>query len=90
MLEEAVYKSAGEYNPQTSLFSVASAVGPIKRLPDHLSGDTEMRDVFSDIDKIISSLGVMHPNIAATASITHLAKDLFGLADSAVDATTED
>jgi hypothetical protein len=32
----------------------------------------------------------MHPNIAATASITHLAKDLFGLADSAVDATTED
>jgi hypothetical protein len=90
MLEEAVYKSAGEYNPQTSLFSVAAAVGPIKRLPDHLSGDTEMRDVFSDIDKIISSLGVMHPNIAATASITHLAKDLFGLADSAVDATTED
>jgi hypothetical protein len=90
MLEEAVYKSAGEYNPQTSLFSVASAVGPIKRLPDHLSGDTEMRDVFSDIDKIISSLGVMHPNIAATASITHLAKDLFGLADSAVDAATED
>jgi hypothetical protein len=90
MLEEAVYKSAGEYNPQTSLFSVASAVGPIKRLPDHLSGDTEMRDVFSDIDKIISSLGIMHPNIAATASITHLAKDLFGLADSAVDATTED
>jgi hypothetical protein len=90
MLEEAVYKSAGEYNPQTSLFSVASAVGPIKRLPDHLSGDTEMRDVFSDIDKIISSLGVMHSNIAATASITHLAKDLFGLADSAVDATTED
>lgn len=90
MLEEAVYKSAGEYNPQTSLFSVAAAVGPIKRLPDHLSGDTEMRDVFSDIDKIISSLGVMHSNIAATASITHLAKDLFGLADSAVDATTED
>ena len=90
MLEEAVYKSAGEYNPQTSLFSVASAVGPIKRLPDHLSGDTEMRDVFSDIDKIISSLGIMHPNIAATASMTHLAKDLFGLADSAVDAATED
>ena len=90
VVQEAVYKSFGEYKPAESLFSVDRAVGPIKRLPDHLSGDTDMREVMRDIDMVISSLGIMHPNIAATASITHLAKDLFSLGDSAVDAVTED
>ena len=90
VVQQAVYKSFGEYKPAESLFSVDRAVGPIKRLPDHLSGDTDMREVMRDIDMVISSLGIMHPNIAATASITHLAKDLFSLGDSAVDAVTQD
>lgn len=90
MLEDAVYKSAGEYLPQGSLFSVSSAVGPIKRLPDHLSGDTEMRDVMRDLDMFVSALAILHPDLAATSSITHLARDLFNIADSAVDAATNE
>lgn len=89
VVQEAVYKSFGEYKPSESLFSVQNAIGPIKRLPDHLSGDTDLREVMRDIDMVVSALGIMHPNIAATASITHLAKDLFNLTDSTVDAVTE-
>ena len=89
VVQEAVYKSFGEYKPSESLFSVQNAIGPIKRLPDHLSGDTDLREVMRDIDMVVSALGIMHPNIAAAASITHLAKDLFNLTDSTVDAVTE-
>ena len=90
VVQEGVNKAFGEYKPSGSLFSVDRAIGPIKRLPDHLSGDTDLREVMRDIDMVISALGIMHPNIAATASITHLAKDLFNLTDSTVDAVTEE
>jgi hypothetical protein len=90
VVQEAVYKSFGEYRPQGSLFSVDNAVGPIKRLPEYMEGDFEMRDVMRDIDMIVSALGLAHPNIAAAASITHLAKDLFNIGDSAVDAATNE
>lgn len=90
VVQGGVNKAFGEYKPSGSLFSVDRAIGPIKRLPDHLSGDTDLREVMRDIDMVISALGIMHPNIAATASITHLAKDLFNLTDSTVDAVTEE
>jgi hypothetical protein len=90
VVQEAVYKSFGEYKPAGSLFSVDRAVGPIKRLPEYLSGDFEMREVMRDIDMLMSALGLMHPNLAAASSITHLARDLFNVGDSVVDAVTED
>jgi len=88
--QNAIYKAFGEYKPTGSMFDVDRAINPVKRIPEYLSGDFEMRDVMRDIDMIVSAMGIAHPNIAAAASITHLAKDLFDLGDSAVDAVTED
>jgi hypothetical protein len=88
--QNAIYAAFGEYKPTGSMFDVDRAINPVKRIPEYLSGDFEMRDVMRDIDMIVSAMGIAHPNIAAAASITHLAKDLFNLGDSAVDAVTED
>jgi hypothetical protein len=88
--QNAIYKAFGEYQPSGSMFDVDRAINPVKRIPEYLSGDFEMRDVMRDIDMIVSAMGLAHPNIAAAASITHLAKDLFNIGDSAVDAVSED
>ena len=88
--QNAIYKAFGEYRPGRSMFDVDRAINPVKRIPEYLSGDFEMRDVMRDIDMIVSAMGLAHPNIAAAASITHLAKDLFNIGDSAVDAVTEE
>jgi hypothetical protein len=88
--QNAIYAAFGEYQPGGTMFDVDRAINPVKRIPEYLSGDFEMRDVMRDIDMIVSAMGIAHPNIAAAASITHLAKDLFNLGDSAVDAVTED
>jgi hypothetical protein len=88
--QNAIYKAFGEYRPDGSMFDVGRAINPVKRIPEYLEGDFEMRDVMRDIDMIVSAMGLAHPNIAAAASITHLAKDLFNIGDSAVDAVTEE
>jgi hypothetical protein len=88
--QNAIYKAFGEYRPDGSMFDVDRAINPVKRIPEYLEGDFEMRDVMRDIDMIVSAMGLAHPNIAAAASITHLAKDLFNIGDSAVDAVTEE
>ena len=88
--QNAIYKAFGEYQPGGTMFDVDRAINPVRRIPEYLEGDFEMRDVIRDIDMIVSAMGLAHPNIAAAASITHLAKDLFSLGDSAVDAVTED
>lgn len=89
-VENAINKGFGEYQSSGTLFDVDRAINPFKRIPEYMEGDFEMRDVMRDIDMIVSAMGLAHPNIAAAASITHLAKDLFSLGDSAVDAVTEE
>ncbi len=88
--QNAIYRAFGEYQPGGTMFDVDRAINPVRRIPEYLEGDFEMRDVIRDIDMIVSAMGLAHPNIAAAASITHLAKDLFNIGDSAVDAVTED
>jgi hypothetical protein len=88
--QNAIYRAFGEYQPGGTMFDVDRAINPVKRIPEYLEGDFEMRDVIRDIDMIVSAMGLAHPNIAAAASITHLAKDLFNIGDSAVDAVTEE
>jgi len=72
VVQGAVYKAAGEYQPEGTLFSAVS-----RSLPSWekmLSGESE--DTLKDIDLILSGLAPFNDTISAASSMSHLARDL--------------
>ena len=68
----AVYKAAGEYQPEGNLFSAVSR--SLDGWEKMLSGESE--DTLKDIDLILSGLAPFNDTISAASSMSHLARDL--------------
>jgi hypothetical protein len=81
MLKQGVFKVAGEWVPEGDLFSgvgraVETGVKVAKRIEE--GDEWEWEQTIKDVDAILSAMGLFNENIAAAASLTHLAKDIFG------------
>lgn len=86
IIEGGVYKAAGEYLPEGNLLSATTrAAGAAKHAKEWFSGEREIDDTLKDWDTILSGLGVANETIAASASLSHLALDLFQLTKNATD-----
>lgn len=84
VIQSTAYSAAGVYQPNGDLFSsFSNAAGPVKRLPDLVTGNQDIEQSMRDVDAILSSLGLLNQDIAAAASLSHLATDLFRVGKNA-------
>lgn len=85
-LQGAVYSAAGEWHTSGNLFSsLERSMKPFSRVVDLLSGQNEYKDtedVLRDTEAILTAMGLFSSNIAAAASLSHLARDLYGVSQN--------
>lgn len=83
-MESAVFNAFGVYKPGGPVFDLAPAVPAVKRLPQHamdvLEGEADYRAIVRDVNRILSTAGLVNADIAAAASLSNLAKDIFEVA----------
>lgn len=77
-LNASLYGLAGVYQPEGNILDAKNAVSAARRLPKTLSGESDADQILKDADSILSALGMANENLAAAASISHLAKQLYG------------
>ncbi|GAT33299.1 hypothetical protein TSACC_21712 [Terrimicrobium sacchariphilum] len=79
-----VLRAFGVWTPDGDILSsIDRAAVSVNRIDDYLSGDFEAKDVFRDVDTILSGMGLLNSNIAAAASLAHLSSDLFNVTKNA-------
>lgn len=84
MAQNYIFKGAGEYRASGTLLSNGErAVKPLMRLDELVTGELEAREAIRDVELILSGLGLFNSDLAAAASLAHLADDLFGMAQNA-------
>jgi hypothetical protein len=80
MIQSSAFRAMGVYQPDSNLLQGTSgAIPAMMRMPEMLSGDMEAEEVLRDVDMMLSGFGLLNSNIAAAASLSHLARDLFGV-----------
>lgn len=77
-LNASLYGLAGVYQPEGNILDAKNAVAAARRLPKTLSGESDADQILKDADSILSALGMANENLAAAASVSHLAKQLYG------------
>jgi hypothetical protein len=83
-LQGAIYKAAGEWHPSGDLFSaLENSVPAIMRLPETLTGQSDMKQALKDAESILTGAGLFSPTVAATASLSHIARDIYGVTENA-------
>ena len=86
ILEAGAYKAAGQYLPEGNLFSsTGQAAGALTKIPDWFTGDREFGDALKDAEAMLSGMGVFNDTISAAASLSHLARDLYGVGTNAAN-----
>jgi hypothetical protein len=88
-VKAVAFKAAGEYQPSGNLFSMEGAVSPFTHIPKYLDGNADWEMALKDLDHLLSGMGMLNGNIAAAASLTHLASNLFGAGKNAVKTASE-
>jgi hypothetical protein len=88
-IEGGIYTAFGVYKPSGSVFDVARGVPAATRMVTQypaqvLEGEAEFRDIVADVNRILAAAGLFNSNIAAAASISNLAKDVFEVTDNAL------
>jgi len=84
MLEGGVYALAGERLPEGNLLSsMSSAFKAATRATDW--GDQPPNRIMRDVETILGGMAFMNDTLSAAASLSHLARDLFGVAANLAD-----
>ena len=89
-ISAGLYDVFNQYHQGGSLVSFSNATRALKHIPKYMDGDADWEMTFKDIDGILSVGGLFNENIAAAASLSHLATDAFGLTKNTKKAVTED
>lgn len=90
VVQGGVNRLAGVYVPEGNLLSGAGrAASAIGNIPELLSGEADMEIALRDAESILSGIGIANSNLAAMASISHIARDLYGTADNLSDTPEE-
>lgn len=80
MVQNGAFRAAGVWTPEGSLFSSPTrAISALRNTDDLFSGDRTAEEALRDLDAILTGAGLFNRDIAAAASLTHLARDLFGV-----------
>jgi hypothetical protein len=86
--EQAIFAAAGEYQPKSGLLDVDKAVPALMRLPetagDIVAGEADWRQVVRDGNRLLMAGGLMSSTLAAAASLSNLARDVFEIGKSRV------
>jgi hypothetical protein len=82
-ISSGFYDAVNQYHQSGSLVSFSGAIRAMKHLPKYVEGDADWEMTFKDVDGILSVGGLFNENIAAAASLSHLANDAFGVAKNA-------
>lgn len=81
--QEFIYNVGGVHQSGGNLFSsLGNSASAVKRLPEILRGEQEARLVLRDVEAILSAMGLFNGQLAAAASLSHLARDLFGVVEN--------
>jgi hypothetical protein len=84
LLESGVYTVAGEYQHEGNLFSsLPKAFKSATRVSDW--GDKKPDEIMKDIETILSGAAFFNDSLSAASSLSHLARDVFGIADNFTD-----
>jgi hypothetical protein len=86
--QEAVLHLGGVYYQNDNLLSLNKAASTARQLPKYWEGDWTSDQAMRDVDTILSVAGMANQNIAAYASLSHLANDAFGVAKNTKKAVT--
>jgi len=85
LIQGAIYKATGTYSIEGNIFSsVGQAAQAVGRVPDWFDGTRDADGVFKDVEALLSGFAVSNDTVSAAASISHLARDLYGVAKSVV------
>ena len=83
-LEAGVYSAAGEYQHEGNLFSsLPKAFKSATRVSDW--GDKKPDEIMKDIETILSGAAFFNDSLSAASSLSHLARDIFGITDNFTD-----
>jgi hypothetical protein len=86
MAETGLYALAGEYLPQGNMLSaVARTPKAISNIPEWFTGERDLEEAIKDAEVILSGMGIFNDTIAAYASLSHLARDLFSIGKNLTD-----
>jgi hypothetical protein len=82
-VEDAIFSAMGVWKPEGNLLDAPSrAAGPIKRIPETLSGERTTAEVLRDVEAILGAMGLFNSNFAAAASLSHIVRDFHGVAEN--------
>lgn len=83
--QNVIYGLSGEYIPDGDLFSSLAKVPSVaKRNAAIVKGEKtfEVDAAMKDVESILTVMGLGNSTVASLASLSHLARDLFGVADN--------
>jgi hypothetical protein len=79
-IQEAALHLGGVYYQNDNLMSLNKGTSTARQLPKYWEGDWTADQVMRDVDTIFSVAGMANQNMAAYSSLSHLARDVFGVA----------
>jgi hypothetical protein len=86
MVEGALFAASGEYLPDSNMLSGASPMARSLRAATRNDwGDDKPENVMRVVESSLSFMGLFNDSIAAAASLSHLVRDLFGVAENITD-----
>ena len=88
-IQEAAYALTGTYYNNSDLLSVTRAMRAIRNVDDTFAGDRDMDEILGDVNALLGLGGLFNQNIAAIASLSTVAKDVFGVGNNTVEMATD-
>ena len=88
-IQEAAYTLTGTYYNNSDLLSVSRAMRAIRNVGDTFAGDRDMDEILGDVNALLGLGGLFNQNIAAIASLSTVAKDVFGVGNNTVKMATD-
>ena len=61
----------------------------IRNVDDTFAGDRDMDEILGDVNALLGLGGLFNQNIAAIASLSTVAKDVFGVGNNTVEMATD-
>ncbi len=79
-ITSAINAAAGGYSPEGNIFSDAKqAAKSVTHVPEWFTGERDASGIMKDVDSILSGLALGSDRMSEYASLSHMAKDAFGL-----------
>ncbi|MEI7955037.1 MAG: hypothetical protein WCJ66_07710, partial [Verrucomicrobiota bacterium] len=81
IIQQAAYSGFHEYSPEGNLLSgMVNAGKRVAHVPEWFTGQRDIEEGIKDAEAILAGIGAYNDTIAASASVAHLARDIYGTA----------